>query len=374
MESTPINAPNTDNSDYCSNDNTNKEAFSSVRKVVVDYYKKAFKSSSIAADKEVSRGNKVTAHTSGNTACHNVRNTAYFRERLKSFGTHKNIKKFRNNSSNITEREANFNSPIKEFDTCVNSSSFVEGVSSIHSLYQNVIIADNKKEIASLEDAIRSLQEKATKLRIENLQLKEQNKKLRILLGRYKEYVTSSRVSTHYTEEAKTLSRHQKLHSLGPSDHGEPSNTTERMKENVHLDLLAGAVAKISKASSVRALIDVLYHELGILIKSCNTGIFIVDKNLNKLYQGEKGLSRPLIAGECIIDLALENTISHAAKPAFNSLKEMRRVMKNNKSISLPVVSMRSKDNILLVLQIDNNSSKQVDKNIYEQEQWVVVH
>ena len=123
----------------------------------------------------------------------------------------------------------------------------------------------------------------------------------------------------------------------------------------------------MSNTSTAYDLISLLYKDLGIVLKGCTTGIFIVDPTIKRMYK-DKGVSHNVKLGTVHIDLVINPNSNYTRKPCFASLEVLRGSIRKSEYIVSPVFSSKCKStsNISLILQLENNSVSNDLKHNYE--------
>lgn len=274
------------------------------------------------------------------------------------------------------------NRRLRELSTEIMRSKDSNNGGEVHSFYQNVVIPEVEKNTVVMKGTIRNLNKRIFELEITNAKLKKENKRLATRVSYLKECLAkklddSSLITLDYGDITKTLNTKRSLTRLSEASQNlndttsiaETTSALRGMKENVHLELIWGALKKLSKTTSLTGLISSLYQELSILIKGCNIGVFIVDPTAKKLYRREKGKLQPMSFGKYIIDLAVGDYANHVAKPAFNSLGDVNVILRTEKSITIPISSLQAKNSALLSVQLDNKLGSLEGKG--EREQWI---
>jgi hypothetical protein len=260
------------------------------------------------------------------------------------------------------------NKRLRDFSIGIMRSNTSNDAGEVHSFYQNVVIPDNEKNTLLLKTTIKALNKKVFELEMENKKLKKENRCLSIRVNHLKECLAKKLEDTtlnilDYRDIPKTINTKRlvtRLSDISLNDSVSVTDTVSEMKgmkENVHLELIWGSLKKISNANSLTSLIGNLYQELGVLMRSSNLGIFIIDPMLKKLYKKEKGKLQSMSFGKYIIDLALSECTNYIAKPAFNSLENINIILRTDKSITIPITAIQSKSTVYLSVQLDTKAT-----------------
>jgi len=271
------------------------------------------------------------------------------------------------------------NKRLREFSVGIMRRSTLNDAGEVHSFYQNVVIPENEKNISLLRTAIKTLNKKVFELETENKKLKKENRCLSIRINNLKACLAKKLEDTklHTLDDrdiAKALNTRRSITKLNGTNLNHSISAANMalamrgMKENVHLELIWGSLKKISKANSLTSLIESLYQELGVLIKSNNVGIFIIDPTVRKLYIKEKGKLQSMRFSKYIIDMALSDCTNYIAKPAFNSLGDINIILRTEKSITIPISALQSKSTVYLSVQLDAKGTNSEEEN---RELWV---
>eukprot|EP01022_Parablepharisma_sp_SALTPOND_P021576 TRINITY_DN4284_c5_g1_i1.p2 TRINITY_DN4284_c5_g1~~TRINITY_DN4284_c5_g1_i1.p2 ORF type:complete len:451 (+),score=42.32 TRINITY_DN4284_c5_g1_i1:1633-2985(+) len=274
-----------------------------------------------------------------------------------------------------------------------------EMASTVHSFYQNVVLADTEQNVTLLKSTIDDLKSKIAELITKNLQLQEENKKLKVTALRYRELAMSQipnksqkpleeaspdrlfnyLAKRESTDKSPEMSRFRPTANASEDSGSVVGNSIaagiKASKENVHLEMIYTSLKRISKTGSLKALIEALYRELAILLKVHKVGVFIIDPNLRKLYQKEQGIVQTMYVGKTNIDLALNSSVNYFIKPAFGSCAAAKNSIRNNEAIVISVTGSRAKlgSELYLAVQLENKHTHIESRGNYENELWVTL-
>ncbi len=292
--------------------------------------------------------------------------------------------------------------------------------STVHSFYQNVYLPDAELDVDQLKNTVREQRTKATDLAAENARLRGANDKLVGLLQKYRSIVRELQgkitllekgpeprkrnkppllsISTDYVGSIDTSEialenthRSEPPHSVtatpgrlsvaesnattktvSPAPHDINAGTTiaeadmeEDGEEDEGLELLTGvckSMRRIVHAASAKQLVEGLYLELAALFRPKRLGIFVIDKQLRRLFQKEKGVVTPISINRESIDLAVnEQTQANCSMcPAFSSLSVLKSSFKKGSTLVIPAQGQHGTP--YLALQIDLASHKGIHK------------
>ena len=252
-----------------------------------------------------------------------------------------------------------------------------ETANDVHSLHKKVVIPDNEKNMNELEKEVKTLNLKLNDVIIKNTKLLNENKKLKASINRYREYM-ATRVNIISKKLIKDLSNNSMVDSkkaslLNESDSLISSKHIEASKGNIYLDMMYGALKRISNARSIYKLIKTLYQEIKVLLRLHKIGIFIIDPNLIRQYNKEQGRVQTILVSGNLIALAITDQLSYIIKPTFIISGNLKSTIRSNNTIVVPINGRKSKieSNLYLVVQIEDTMIHKDANSIYENEIWV---
>eukprot|EP00826_Nyctotherus_ovalis_P011817 TRINITY_DN1307_c0_g1_i2.p1 TRINITY_DN1307_c0_g1~~TRINITY_DN1307_c0_g1_i2.p1 ORF type:complete len:403 (-),score=94.14 TRINITY_DN1307_c0_g1_i2:828-2036(-) len=214
-----------------------------------------------------------------------------------------------------------------------------------YSLYQNIFPVESELRTQSLRRKITGQKDELNNLMAENGRLKNENGKLLAELKKYKGIVKEECKqgrfkSTEFATNVKIELRRLKSRNKGSKSFTESSATTsEKLKDSA---------SKMTNASSLRQLIDVLYAELNLLIRPTKLGIFIINNHLKDLYQKEQGIACSFAFAKTYIDLAISH-YNDGISPMFKSVPSGRIYNKDKNILLIPI----GRKAIYLVIQAE---------------------
>ncbi len=280
--------------------------------------------------------------------------------------------------------------------------------STVHSFYQNVYLMDNEMNVEMLKTGIEEQKRRVSLVMADNLKLVENNRQLKSVLSRYRGITRDFQVqgkkscgnsptghglqylskttdkresSVDYPLPLPSGKDSTKLkQSAEPSeDFSFPTPTVPHTsKENVHLGLMGAALRKISKATSFHRLIDVMYKELAVLLRAPKLGIFLLDPQIRRLFQRERGEFQTMHAGKITVDLATnESTFAnYNMRPAFGSYSSAANGIRKADTIVLPVRGTMSSlgEDIYFAVQVEGKTvSNKKERTLGgANEEWVL--
>lgn len=269
-------------------------------------------------------------------------------------------------------------------------SSRGDGHGVVHSFYQNVILPESKQSVEELKEAVEKLKRGLSEAEAKSKKLKKENELLRGIVARYREIILNKRSLGSYREvlindkplETYKLNsaRNQSSIRSATSNRDESGqllsfmkSSTVFSKENVKLEMMAGSLRRLAQTSTIKELVSALYRELGILIKPCTAGIFIVNSELQNLYQQEKGTVQSITLNRLVVDFAFPGLSSYAMKPLFASMDKANTVIRKPDCISLPVNDLKHEADSepYMIIQLENTHNS--CKAPCEKEQWVIL-
>jgi len=327
---------------------------------------------------------------------------------------HSAIDELRSTLASITLENEKLRMLSKEI--MLDSEQHREMASTVHSFYQNVMMVNSEQNVMYLKQQIEELKKKISDLTADNLKLKEENKKLKSATLRYRNIALfhNNEIQDSKVNKSHILHRNNNEQSI-PSIKDFPYASTKKddsletstirsieggakiqhtstvisddigsigtgsislshaSKENVHLEMIATTLKRISKCHSLKGLIETMYRELSILLKVHKIGIFILDPDLRKLFTKEQGLCNTVNIGKTNADLAINPAIgSIKMKAAFISIQGAKHSIRKPEVIVLPVLGTRNRQEseVYLAVQLEKKVSKRHSKNL-ENELWI---
>jgi regulator of replication initiation timing len=237
----------------------------------------------------------------------------------------------------------------------------MEKPSTIHSFYQNIVIPDNEQQIMHLNKIIDKLKEQVIQLAADNGKLKKENERCKMIIARYREIlleqernlqdgaVDRGKLDRRVT---KNTDRNSCLTETVSTKFGGGISA----KENIRLDMILGSLKKLSRANSLKELLDCLYKEAAILIKSCRVGIFIINPNLQRLYQNNQGVVKSITMNMKVVDFVINENNNYSMKPAFPSIEAANNVIRKNDVLVIPILDSISDTNLVIQLEPKNEA------------------
>ncbi len=280
--------------------------------------------------------------------------------------------------------------------------------STVHSFYQNVYLMDTEMNVAQLKTSIEEQKKRMGDIMADNLRLTEDNKKLKGILKKYREIVRDlqgrrpepgspfsnmSRLLNRTDTQRRTGQDGSDLSSSKGTDTLVMATATKQQqrspsrelsedvsrtsKENVHLEMIGAAMRKISKSTSLRGLIEALYRELTVLLRVNKLGIFVLDPQLRRLFQQEKGCVQTMHAGKFPVDLVTNDSTfaNYNMRPAFTSLSSAAMGIRKSDLIVLPVLGALSTlgEQTYLAVQLEGKTAggRRAAVSTWSNERWV---
>lgn len=248
-----------------------------------------------------------------------------------------------------------------------------EVASTIHSFYQTIVLPENNESIEEMRKVIEELKERVTNLTAENARLRDDIRKRKSIIMRYRELIARNAPAHTVEPSAQPKASPRKLSSYANELNPSIVNI-QSPKENVFLDMLCGALKKISSADNASRLIETLYQEIEVVLKVHKVGVFIVDPSLKKLFQKQGGKIQTVSLGKRKADLALHENTSHTIRPALIPVDLGGNFMRDSKTIVVPVAGLKSKleSGLYLMVQLENPAPQKDPKGGFTDEAWVL--
>jgi len=245
----------------------------------------------------------------------------------------------------------------------------LETPSTIHSFYQNIVLADNEQNANRLKEEIEKLKISLVTAAAENEKLVKENERLKRAIERYKELIYSKEKEKNYGKaKNKLYNTFIKPNTMRKSIDQIVSNrgtivskeiTFKFSKENLRLDMILCSFKKLSRTHSIKELIKQLYNEMGILLKSCRMGIFLINKDMQELYYKEHGLVKSTTMDKCVVDFVVNGNNNYSMQPLFNSIHNFKDVIRTTDSIAIPIIYAKheKKPELHMAIQLEYKSA-----------------
>jgi len=260
-------------------------------------------------------------------------------------------------------------------------SSREESHSMVHSFYQNVILPDSKQDIEDLQVIIKQLKSKIIELMASNGKLRKENELLKGTIMRYKEVSARKAKSFRetlpqdkYSGQYSTRKQNPIRSVINNKDNKDQfinflKSNAIFSKENVKLGMMGSALRRLAQVNTMKQLITTLYRELRILLKTCTTGVFIIDPDLQSIYQQEKGAVESITLDKSVLDFALTDLSLYPMKPLFNNISNS--IIRKPDAVSIPINDLRNGEETYLIVQLESTQNE--IKSFGNKEQWVIL-
>lgn len=220
----------------------------------------------------------------------------------------------------------------------------LETPSTIHSFYQNVVLPENEANIKCLKEKIKMLKMRLINAMTENEKLVRENERLKKAVSRYRGLACDqSRERKQDRSFIKDITpRKSFIQTASNRATAEDLSAALKFsKENLRLDIILCSLKKLSKAHTVKQLIEQLYSEMAILVKSCRIGVFLINRDIQELYYREQGLVQSTTMSKHVVDFVVNGNRSYSMQPVFSSVTGFKDVVRSEEAIAIPIVYAR---------------------------------
>jgi len=226
-----------------------------------------------------------------------------------------------------------------------------EAPSTIHSFYQNIILADNQQNISQLKNEIEILKAKTIKLTLVNNKLRKENKRLESLLLNYRELCKQPITNEQHIEIS--IKKNLDLKNEDSTSVLNCSKATILVsQEDMRLNTIIRYIKKIATVNSIKELINVLYTGLSILVKPSKVGLFIINTELQRLYQKEKGEIKTITVDKAVVDYVIHDIPTFTMSPIFANIEDAAAIIRKPDAISIPISDL-TKSELYFVVQLE---------------------